>query len=225
MEKVIPAASFSVRIVNRTWLDADTFELTCSRPSGFHFQAGQYVALGFQGASREYTLISAPAAPELQFLIKRVAGGILSSTLAEAEQGSLLNVEKLKGYLTYRSTHKTVVFAATGVGIAPFVSMAATGVRGFTLLHGARTETGLYYREELMQAASRYIACLSDRGRSAQPLSPALYYGYVTEYVRATFPQQDYEFYLCGSRAMIRDMTHLLDEHFPGTVIYSEAYN
>ena len=38
-------------------------------------------------------------------------------------------------------------------------------------------------------------------------------------------PLDDYDFYLCGSRVMIHDMTHLLDRSFADAVIYSEAYD
>ena len=79
-----------------------------------------------------------PSADSLHFLIKRINHGRLSSILATLEPESDLAVSKAKGYLIYRRTDRPIFLVGTGVGIAPFVSMAAAGVRNFTLLHGAR---------------------------------------------------------------------------------------
>jgi len=220
-----PAVSvFSVSVLSRVWLNEETFELICTRPRGFQFQAGQYVSLVHQGEAREYTILSPPDAVELRFLIKQVVGGKLSSQLANIDPGSVLGMSKAKGYLTFRPTKRPVFFVATGVGIAPFVAMAASGVRGFTLIHGARIESGLFYRQELTASALRYIPCLSGINVTGTEL-PDLYRGYVTEYLKTSLPPGLYDFYLCGSVAMIRDMTHLLDEHHPGVRIFSEAFS
>lgn len=214
----------SVSVLALRWLDAEAFELTCTRPPDFSFLAGQYVTLSLDDTGREYTIISAPDEPELKFLIKHLSSGALSAKLARLEPGNRLCLERVKGYLTYRSTSKTAVFVATGVGIAPFVAMAGHGITGFTLVHGARSLSGLYYRQQLMAAAGSYAACLSGPAPAVNSGIP-VYQGYVTGYVRNNLPPGPYEFYLCGSRAMIHDMTHMLDEHFPGAVIYSEAYS
>jgi ferredoxin-NADP reductase len=204
-------------------LDGESFELICRRPEDFQFIAGQHVTLSHQGREREYTILSAPDAPELRFLIKRVAGGALSNALAELPPGAQLSISKAKGYLTYRPTDRPVFFVATGVGIAPFVAMAAAGVTGFTLIHGTRETSQLFYRKELTLAARRYIPCLSGQVKQGTALLD-LHRGYVTDYVDRHLKPGLYDFYLCGARAMIHDMTHILDQHYPGTRIYSEAY-
>lgn len=222
MTAIVSPASL-VTVVGREWLHEDIFVLTCSRPPDFTFAAGQHVSLVHGGEEREYTLLSAPQAPELRFLVKRVEGGRLSSTLAVLAPGAVLGMSRAKGYLTYRPTDRSVVFVATGVGIAPFVAMAAAGITGFTLIQGARTASGLVFRRELRTAASRYVPCLSGTNDPATEL-PDLYQGYVTGYVERFLSPGLYDFYLCGSRAMITDMTLLLDQHSPQARIYSEAY-
>ena len=215
---------YSLSVCGLRWLDDEAFELTCSRPPGFSFLAGQYVTLSLGEIGREYTIISAPNAPVLQFLIRWVPGGELSGQLARLDQGSRLSMARVKGYLTYRPTSRSVILVATGVGIAPFVSMVADGVTGFTLIHGVRRLSGLYYRQRLVTAAGQYTACLSG-GEKPEHCGVPVWPGYVTDYVKRTVQPGEYEFYLCGSRAMIHDMTHMLDEYFPGTMIYSEAYS
>ena len=222
MDLAVP--SFSVSVLARVWLDTETFELICSRPSGFQFLAGQHVSFLLQGEERDYTILSPPDAPELRFLIKQITGGIVSSTLASIALGSILGISRARGYLTFRPTERIVYFVATGVGIAPFVAIGASGVRGFTLIHGVRTRSGLFYRQELSAAALCYIPCISGDDKTDGGLSH-LYRGYVTEYLKTNLQPGIYDFYLCGSIAMIRDMTHLLDEHSSDVRIYSEAFN
>lgn len=215
---------YSITVLARIWLNAETFELTCSRPQGFQFQAGQHVSISHLEEERDYTILSHLDAAELRFLIKRVAGGKLSNELANIALGSVIGMSKASGYLIYRPTQRPVYFVATGAGIAPFVAMAANGVKGFTLIHGARIESGFFYRRELSAAALRYVPCISSNDAFEVEL-PDLYRGYVTEYTQTLLEPGLYDFYLCGSMAMIRDMTHLLDQHYPDTRIYSEAYN
>lgn len=215
---------YRTTVLSRTWLNQETFELCCTRPQGFEFLVGQYVTLGVRGEEREYTLIASPDAQELRFLIKRVVGGALSTVLANIAPKDVLEMGYAKGYLTFRPTDRPVYFVATGVGIAPFIAMAADGVRGFHLLHGARNEDGLFYRQEMSAAACQYIPCLSGKDWPSVTL-PGLFFGYVTDYLQANLQGGPFDFYLCGSMAMIRDVTHHLDRHHPDTRIYSEAYN
>ncbi len=197
--------------------------MICTRPDGFAFVAGQHVTIRHREGEREYSILSSPTADTLHFLIKKTDQSRLSHALAELDQKEDLFVGNPKGYLVYRQTDRPVYFVATGVGVAPFVSMAASGVRGFTLIHGAREVSGLFYRKELLLAANRYIPCLSGAVKPGVNLLD-LYRGYVTDYIDRHLKPGAYDFYLSGSTAMIHDMTHLLDRHYPGTRIYSEAY-
>lgn len=217
-------AEHSVSILGRKWLNEETFELICTRPEGFEFVAGQHVTISHQEDEREYTILSPPDVDSLHFLIKRMSQGRLSSLLAELEQGDEISLSSAKGYLIYRPTDRPIFFVGTGVGIAPFVAMAAAGVKNFTLLHGSREVTGLFFRQDLVLAAKRYIPCISGKVKPGINVLD-LYQGYVTDYVDRYIKPGAYDFYLCGSRAMIHDMTHLLDQHYPETRIYSESFN
>ncbi|MGE4560145.1 MAG: ferredoxin--NADP reductase [Desulfobulbus sp.] len=198
--------------------------MICTRPEGFEFVAGQHVTIRRQEDEREYSILSPPDADTLHFLIKRISQGRLSSVLAGLEQGDKLSMGNAKGYLIYRPTDRPIFFVGTGVGIAPFVAMAAAGVKNFTLLHGAREVSGLFFRQDLVVAAKRYIPCISGKVKPGINVLD-LHQGYVTDYVDRYIEPGAYDFYLCGSRAMIHDMTHLLDQHYPETRIYSESFN
>ena len=101
--------------------------------------------------------------------------------------------------------------------------MAAAGIKGFTLIHGTREVSGLLYRQELLRAADRYIPCVSGAVKQGAMVFD-LHRGRVTDYLDRTLKPAAYDFYLCGSGAMIHDVTHLLDQHCPGTRIYSESF-
>jgi len=216
-------AEYSVSILERNWLSDDTFSLVCSRPKQFSFVAGQHVTLGHEGQAREYSILASPMGDTLHFLIKRVDQGQMSNVLAELEVGTTLGMSKAQGYLVYRPTDRPVYFVANGVGIAPFVAMAAVGITGFTILHGARELSGLLYRKELLQAADRYIPCVSGSVKQGAMVLD-LHRGRVTDYLDRYLKPGVYDFYLCGSSAMIHDVTHLLDQLCPGTRIYSESF-
>jgi NAD(P)H-flavin reductase len=81
------------------------------------------------------------------------------------------------------------------------------------------TSAELYYAEELQPAAGNYIPCLSQPSKS-QPY----FEGRVTDYLRRHLPPVSYDFYLCGRREMIRDVTLLVDERFEGSFIYTETF-
>jgi ferredoxin-NADP reductase len=112
------------------------------------------------------------------------------------------------------------VFVATGTGIAPFSAMALSGVSNFTLLHGVNTSDDLYYAELFRAQAAHYVPCLSEQ---TVPLQGA-FQGRVTAYLEQQLPPGKYTFYLCGRQAMIHDATHLIDERFHGSKIYTEIF-
>lgn len=216
-------AKQSIILLDRHWHTGDIFELRCSRPPDFTFRPGQFVHVACQGTQREYTLISAPEEPELRLLIKQIPQGRLSVLLATMPMGTELGVSAAQGYFCFQPSKREPCFIATGTGIAPFIAMCASGVRDFTLLHGVRHPSALIYRRELSRAAKHYIPCLSSPGSLAD--ENQVFHGYVSTYVDTLLPPGDYDFYLCGLRNMIRDLTHLLDARYPHSHIYSEAYD
>jgi ferredoxin-NADP reductase len=211
-----PERLYSGPLRRRRALSASVFEIGWERPAGFSFVPGQRVRLALGAAERDYTLVSAPPDPELRVCFRRVEAGALSPQLASAPIGSRLLFSGPHGYFVYRPSARPAVFVATGVGIAPFCAMAAAGITGFTLLHGARRAEELYYREVVAPAAARYRPCLSGGG--------AGFAGRVTAYLEERLAAGQHDFYLCGRREMVRDATLLIDRRFPGSRVYSEVF-
>ena len=218
------AANFQTVVVQRQWMDAETFVMTCQRPEGYVFRSGQYSSIGLDPLEvRDYTLISGEDETELRFLIKRIDGGKVSPQLAEAPLPLAIVLSAAKGYLTYRASDWPAIFVATGVGIAPFLSMIAGGVRGYTMVHGARTAAGLFFQDRLRASADRYVACLSGP-KQVDSRRPDIFPGRVTAWMEHHLSFGRYDFYLCGSRAMITDMQLLIDRVYPESRVYSEAF-
>lgn len=214
------AGPFTTRILDRHSLSPKAFELTLSRPPAFNFASGQRICLNHGGAERDYSIVSAPAEPDIRLCIRNVPGGLLSPQFAHASAGMALTFTGPQGYFTFKASSRPAVFVATGTGIAPFCSMAGSGVRGFTLLHGVETPDELYYRAFLQLQAAAYQACLSE----SRPGAAEHFGGRVTDYIETHLPRRAYDFYLCGRRDMIRDVTFLVDEGFPGSLVYSEPF-
>ncbi len=191
-----------------------------SLPPRFEFQPGQRVCLSLGEHERDYSIVSAPGESELTLCIRNVAGGRVSALLSIIDIGSSLLINGPYGYFTYKPSPRPAVFIATGTGIAPFCSMARSGISGFTMLHGASRTDDLYYMSLFKQAAKAYVPCLTE----ARKLPVNAFGGNVTEYLQRHLESKAYDFYLCGRHEMIRDVTLLIDERFPESLVYTELF-
>ena len=211
---------FYVELLGRQKITEHTFEIYLSRPLDFTFTPGQRIQLRYAGIERDYTLTNAPDSEQLTLCVRRVADGRLSPLLASASFDIRLLATGPHGYFTFKSTNRCPVFIATGTGIAPFAAMARSGIADFVLLHGVRRPEDLYYRDLFTSSAGRYIPCIS----GGPLITEAYFNGRVTTYLNHHLEPMDYDFYLCGRNDMIRDVLWLVDECFPGSLVYTEIF-
>jgi benzoate/toluate 1,2-dioxygenase reductase component len=211
---------FDARVLARHPLSARAFELILSKPEGFRFTAGQRIALQLDATERDYSLASAPGEPELRLCIRSVEGGAVSQQLERVPVGTRLSFRGPDGYFTFKPSARTTVFVATGSGVAPFRAMATAGASGYILLHGVDAPEDLYYAELLRSRAAAYVPCISGPGEAA----PGRFAGRVTAYMEHHLPAGSYDLYACGRRDMVRDVTLLADERFPGSLLFSETF-
>lgn len=213
-------SSYTVDLLKRRWLSDKSFEIVLSAPPGFEFEPGQRILLSLGEHQRDYSIVSSPRESDLTLCIRMVAGGKLSVLLSVADIGTSLSINGPHGYFTYKPSRRPAVFVATGTGIAPFCSMARSGITGFTLLHGVGLPDDLYYASLFQQNAKKYVPCLTE----AKELPPFTFKGKVTEYIDQHLAPGAYDFYLCGRNEMIRDVTLLIDERFPESLVYTEQF-
>ncbi|MFC6953145.1 ferredoxin--NADP reductase [Halorubellus litoreus] len=126
----------------------------------FSFAPGQYATVTFDGHPRPYSIASSPTADELEFCIRRVPGGTLTSDVFQyLEVGDTVTVRGPNGEMVLDDpSERDVAFLATGTGVAPFKSMVdylyETGrhvvdghERDVWLFLGAAYEDDLAYRD------------------------------------------------------------------------------
>ena len=213
-------STYAAALLKRQWLSDKSFEIILGAPPVFEFEPGQRIRLSIGEHERDYSIVSAPQESELTLCICLVAGGKLSVLLSVADIGTSLSINGPHGYFTYKPSPRPAVFVATGTGIAPFCSMARSGITGFSLLHGVGLPDDLYYASQFRQSAQQYIPCLTE----SKKLPPNAFQGKVTEYLDQHLTPGTYDFYLCGRNEMIRDATLLIDERFPESLVYTEQF-
>ncbi|WP_438489671.1 globin domain-containing protein [Streptomyces sp. S186] len=158
----------SMRVVARHQETPDTLALTL-RPAddtpALSFRPGQYVSVRVElpdGARqiRQYSLSSAPGAPEWRITVKRVRAasgpaGEVSSWLHErAHVGELVTVSAPFGDLTLPAGDGPLLLASAGIGGTPMLAMlhhlAATGSsRQVIVVHADRSPADHAHRAEL----------------------------------------------------------------------------
>jgi ferredoxin-NADP reductase len=213
----------TIELLKRRWLSENAFEIELTRPASFEYKAGHNIVFLYESIKRYYSLISTPDDPTLSLCIHYVRGGHFSPIIASAEIGSHFNITGPHGYFTFQPSVRQPVFVATGTGIAPFVSMARSGVTNFVLLHEANSSKELYYHSYFREITSNYFACLTEATKSEVSLLYA-YQGEILACLQKNLSPKSYDFYLCGHRKMIRDVTLLVDEVYPGSCVYREVF-
>ena len=211
---------YTAKLLARSWITDNTFELILSRPPEFQFEPGQRIRLIHENLERDYSLISAPGDSNMELCIRRIAGGAYSQLLADTRIGESLSFSGPHGYFLFYPSGRPAVLVATGTGIAPFCAMVRSGIKDFTLLHGIRSADEQYYAALIKARAKRYIACLSAGTR----LPPESFRGRVTDYLNNELPEGVYDFYLCGRSEMIRDAIAIIDIRFKGSLVYTEIF-
>jgi ferredoxin-NADP reductase len=218
-----PGTILTVELLQRRWLSKNAFEIELTRPPELAFKAGQNMCFNHDSMKRYYSLLSTPDDPTLVFCIYHVPQGKFSPVLAAARIGSPFQVSGPHGYFTFSRSERAPIFIATGTGVAPFVCFARSGVTGYTLLHQAISADELYYRSYFQKNTSRYFPCLVEPPIKASTLSN-VFCGKISECIRKNLQPGSYDFYLCGEREMIRDVTRLVDETYPESRLYTEVF-
>ncbi len=219
----------SWRVLTRTELTHDVFELKLKRPDGdgyeMNFRAGQYISIVIPGAGpggrnlrRAYSIASAPQWNEVELCVKLVDGGpgtsYLNSLKAEHEfQGQA----PFGDFCLEHDQKLPAMFIGTGTGLAPLRSMVLCdewqSKAPVSFLLGVRSEKDIIY-PELFTAERPAQLQGHDHVKIAlsRPEGPwDGFKGRVTDYIRA----MDWDFvhshyYLCGSGAMIAEVKEFL---------------
>ena len=210
----------TVKVLQIRNLTDSTYVLRTER-NGFQFIPGQCVNIGIVNAAvnREYSTYSSTTDDYLEFLIKKVAGGRISTGISRLKSGKEVTLDGAYGKFTIDNPNKTqkYMFIASGTGIAPFHSYAKSypGI-DYTILHGVRFASEQYDRKDYEK--KRYFACVT-KGKGGD------FSGRVTDYLNTINLTKGTIYYLCGNRAMINDVYDILrSKEVNGSNIFTEVF-
>lgn len=247
------AGKYNATVIARTALTPDLFiiKVRPDQPMA-EFISGQYVLLGLSSnvARREgsepefkeskadrmvlraYSIASAGHDPgTLEFFISVVGNGSLTPRLATLRPGDRLMVgDKIRGFFTLDTVpreHKDVVLAATGTGLAPYVSMMRRHAVHpypfrFTILQGAPRGWELGYLDELTLHSRylprvRYVPSITRTGEDPWWTGDT---GRITKWFQGSLLRDRLEVeldpartsvFLCGNPAMIHEAQKALE--------------
>ena len=185
------------------------------------FIPGQYVSLIIDATTRrQYSLCSAPQdLPFFDLVIDTAPMGPGSLYMLKRKVGDSVELLFPLGNFQLQQNSNTKVFVATGTGIAPFRSMIADQIarhhtEKISLFWGLRHEADVYWNDWFLQQAQQdaqfsYVLTLSKPDVSWHGDV-----GHVTEKIEKYHTDlSNTDFYLCGNKAMILDVTAFLQTH------------
>jgi len=203
--------------------DVREIALTLIEPPTIAFAPGQFVSFeierqdGRVPATRAYSIASAPHQHHtIDLVVNRVPGGTGSDYLFGLREGAHTAFKGPVGSFVLHDSSRDLLFVATGTGIAPFRSMLwsladRSSSRRITLLWGLRSESDVYYQNELLRLRERlpYFSVVTTLSRPTGGWCGAV--GRVSALVEARITDvANLEVFLCGNGAMIRDVRDIL---------------
>jgi predicted ferric reductase len=126
-----------------------------------NFQAGQFVFVSFlnapiPGETHPFSISNAPGGKKVRISIKSL--GDYTSLLPVIPKGTLVKLEGPYGKFTPMETQSKQIWIAGGIGITPFIGMAAflaTKQIDIDLYYTVRTQSEAVYLDELQQLAAQ----------------------------------------------------------------------
>lgn len=211
-----------------------SFELL--QPHRLNFEAGQYLSLKVsdQGERRSYSICSTPDIKHgLELIVDISPGGIGSKYLSNLEFGDQISFLAPMGrfVIPENITDQTMMFVATGSGIAPFRSMildqlqAKRSSKKMVLHWGVRYVEDLIWLDEFEDLAESFPN-FSFHPVISKPVKKwTLCSGRVTDCLSIHQFVKGAAYFLCGNASMISDVSEFLTQKGVGPDrVYQEKF-
>ena len=219
------------------WTDR-LFSFKSTRDPGFRFKNGHFTMVGLEVDDRPllraYSMASANHEEELEFFSIKVADGPLTSRLQNIREGDRILVSRKPTgtlVLDHLLPGRNLYLLSTGTGLAPFLSIIKDpeiyeNFDRVILAHGCRHVADLAYRdmitnelpdneffgEIVREKLLYYPAVTREPFRNQGRLTDLMASGQLfSDLGLPPLSIDDDRFMICGSPAMLRDTTTLLD--------------
>lgn len=220
------------KVTEKKVLNHDVFELHLETTEPFNFEAGQFITIKICDSDpkpcfRAYSISSAPSGSTFELCIKEIPNGRGSCWLNSLEPGAKIEFLGPNGKFNFTTdASKTVLFIATGTGVAPLKSMIEDQLRkGNTqpmhLLFGVRHVKDVFYKKHLVNLVNENFSFDLTLSQPEEEWSGLV--GRVTDHIPDI---ENTEVYICGLKAMI-DSVHeiLIKKGLPEESIHHEKYD
>jgi ferredoxin/flavodoxin---NADP+ reductase len=211
----------SYPIIDIEHLSQDTFKIRVDNPN-IPSKSGQCFNVGLDtlGINREYSMYSSADSKYLDFLIRSIEGGVISSALQKLNVGDYVEIDGAYGEFCINeptNTDQEYLFIATGTGIAPFHSFVESWPElNYKLIHGIRHEYEQYHCEDYSKGL--YFPCISKPSDGTDSYR-------VTDYLLKQNLSKETLIYICGNRKMIVDVFNILhSKGISGNKIITEVF-
>ncbi|MCA9369931.1 MAG: hypothetical protein H6774_00380 [Pseudomonadales bacterium] len=213
------------------------FKFELVEPYRLDFLAGQYVSfkVSESGDRRSYSICSSPDIKHgFELLVEILPDGLGSQYLNTLPFGSQVEILAPMGMFTLEKAPVATeyIFVATGSGVAPYFSMLQEllqvqhDTRPITLYWGLRYGEEMCWQDEFSLLAEAFenftFHPVLSRPGEGWPLCS----GRVTDCLSVHHISTEADFFLCGNKTMIADMTELLSQKgVVKTHIHTEQFN
>ncbi|MBY6349651.1 benzoate 1,2-dioxygenase electron transfer component BenC [Rhodococcoides corynebacterioides] len=239
------AATYTTTVTAVERLSPTTVRLAVAAPTGadLAFLPGQYVNIAVPGRvpgsdgttdheveTRSYSFSCVQGSSELEFLIKLIDGGLMSSWLSRAQVGDAVSFTGPHGSFFLREAERPALLLAGGTGLAPVLAILRTlresgSDRRVHLVYGVSTDDDLVCLDVLrdLETSMPHFSwdhCVSD------PATTAPHTGYVTGLIEDEHLNGgDVAVYLCGPPPMVEAVrTHFAERGVEPTGFYYEKF-
>ena len=209
-EGIIP--TFSATLIDKKNLSNDVL-LVRLKASGFSGRPGRFVQLKHQsGIVRPYSLATpAWADPEvIELHVRLIVGGQMGGLLTSVEPGEAFEVVGPLGKCCYQGDPEgPLLLIGSGTGLAPLYGIVTDAIQKghvgpIWLYHGAASNDGLYFEEELREFAAKaenltVVRC-ADIGAEGDVLEGSPLDAAVKDHKQ----MDGYRVYLCGHPGLVK---------------------
>ena len=209
----VKVASFKTKLDSLRRLSPSTigFSVALEQDASVSFLPGQYmnVIVPNTTQSRSYSFSSMLKNGTVEFLVRNIPGGLMSTYLTEfAKAGDALTMTGPVGSFYLRDIKRPLLFLAGGTGLAPFLAMLEAMLRNGAshpvhMIYGVNTDADLVEVDKLAAFAESIpgftFATVVGDATSTHPLK-----GYVTNHLPGEHLHGgDVDIYLCGPPPMV----------------------